>query len=95
MSSQEEETSYQNQLVQEKFDLQDPSQGINYDEAELLTASIVPEEVETTEIDHTAQVTTIIFNSTISKPVSIIDRKYFFTKGQRKNNVKKVETGPE
>ena len=65
MSSQEEDTSYQNQLVQENFDLQDPSQGMNYDECELLTVSIVPEEVEVTEVDHTAQVTTITFDSTI------------------------------
>ena len=84
MSSQEEETSYQNQLVQEKFDLQDPSQGMNYDESELLMASIVPEEVETTEVDYTAQVTTITFDSTISKSVSIIDRECFFYKRSTK-----------
>ena len=52
MSSQEEETSYQNQVVQDFFDQQDPSQGMNYDEAELLTATIVPREVEATEVDH-------------------------------------------
>ena len=80
MSSQEEETSYQNQLVQEKIDQQNPSQGMNYDEAELLTATIVPEEVEATEVDHTAQITKITFDSVISKPVSIIYREYFFYK---------------
>ena len=78
MSSQEEETSYQNQLVQEKINLHDPSQGMNFDEVELLTASILPEEVEATEVDHIAQVTTITFDSTIRKPVSIIDREYIF-----------------
>ena len=80
MSSQEEETSYQNQIGQEKIDLEDPSQGVNQDESELLTASIVSEEVEATEADHTEQVTTITFDSTISKPVSIIDREYFLQK---------------
>ena len=95
MSSQEEETSYQNQLIQEKIDQQDPSQGMNYNEAELLTVTIVPGEVEVTKVDHTAQITTITFDSVISKPVSIIDREYFFTKGQRTNNVRKVEIGPE
>ena len=83
MSSQEEETSYQNQVVQDFFDQQDPSKGMNYDEAELLTPSIVPGEVEATEDDHEAQITTITFDSAvIEKPVSIIDREYCFTKGQ-------------
>ena len=68
---------------------------MNYDGCDLLTASFVPEEVEATEVNHTAQVTTITFDSTISKPVSIIDRECFFTKGQRNNNVRKVEIGPE
>ena len=75
MSSQLEETTYQKKVAQETFDQQDPSQGMNYDEAELLTATIVPEEVEATEVDHTAQITKITFDSVISKPVSIIYRE--------------------
>ena len=86
MSSQEEEMSYQ---------LQMSSQGLDYDASDLVTKEIVPTEVEATEVDHTAQITTITFDSVISKPVSIIDREYFFTKGQRNNNVRKVEIGPE
>ena len=95
MSSQEEETSYQNQIGQEKIDLQDPKQGINYDVSDFLTTSIVPEEMEAPEAEHSAQVTTITVDSTISKAVSIIDREYVFTKGQRNNNVRKAEIGPE
>ena len=96
MSSQLEETTYQNKVVQEFFDQQHPSPGVNYDEAELLTPTIVPEEVEATEDDHDAQITTIIFDSAvIEKPVSIIDREYFITKGQRINNVRRIEIGPE
>ena len=48
---------------------------MNYDECKLLTVSIVPEEVEVTEVDHTAQVTTITFDSTISKPVGSYDNR--------------------
>ena len=55
MSSQEEETLYQNQTGQEKFDRQESSQGIDYDLSDILTKSIVPEEVEATEIEHSAQ----------------------------------------
>ena len=96
MSSQLEETTYQNKVAQEFFDQQDPSQGVNYDEAELLTPTIVPGEVEAMEVDHEAQITTITFDSAvIEKPVSIIDREYFFTKGQRINNVRRIEIGPE
>ena len=96
MSSQLEETTYQNKVAQEIFDQQDPSQGVNYDEAELLTPTIVPGEVGTTEVEHEAQITTITFDSAvIEKPVSIIDREYFITKGQRINNVRRIEIGQE
>ena len=98
MSSQLEETTYQKKVAQETFDLQDPSQGVNYDVAELLTPSIVPGEVEATEDDHEAQITTITFDSAVAvieKPVCIIDRAYFVTKGQRINNARKIEIGQE
>ena len=42
MSSQLEETTYQNKVAQEFFDQQDPSQGVDYDAADLLTPTIVP-----------------------------------------------------
>ena len=94
MSSRLEETTYQNKVAQEFFDQQDPSQGVDYDEADLLTPTIVPGEVEATEDDHEAQVTTITFDSAvIEKPVRIIDREYFVTKSQRINNVRKIEIG--
>ena len=96
MSSQLEETTYQKKVAQETFDQQDPSQGMNYDEAELLTPSIVPGEVEATEDDHEAKVTTITFDSAVNeKPVCIIDRAYFVTKNQRINNARKIEIGQE
>ena len=51
---------------------------MNYDEADILTASIVPKEVEAAEVEHSAHVKTITVDLTIIKPVSIIDREYFF-----------------
>ena len=51
--------------------------------------------METAEVEHSAQVITITVDSIIIKPVSIIDREYVFTKGQRNNNVRKAEIGPE
>ena len=79
MLFQEEETSYQNQIGQENFDRQESSQGIDYDVSDLLMKAIAPEEGETTESKHSAQVTIITVDSTISKPAIIIDREYFYT----------------
>ena len=47
------------------------------------------------EAEHSAQVTSITVDSTISKPAIIIDREYFYTKRQRNNNKRKDEIGPE
>ena len=87
--------SYQNQIGQEKFDSQDPSQGINYDISDLSTKAIVPDVVDEPEAEHSAQVTIITVDSAINKLVIIIDREYVFTKIQRNNNVRKAEIGPE
>ena len=70
MSSQEEEMSYQ---------LQMSSQGLDYDASDLVTKEIVPTEMEVTEVEHSAQVTTITVDS-ITNPAIIIDREYFYTK---------------
>ena len=86
MSSQEEETSYQ---------LQMSSQGLDYDASDPVTKEIVPTEVEATELEHSAQVTTIIVYSIITNPTIIIDREYFYTKNQKHNNKRKAEIGPE
>ena len=42
-----------------------------------------------------AQVTTITVYSTIIKPAIMIAREYFYTKGQRNNNKRKVKIRPE
>ena len=70
MSSQEEEMSYQLQML---------SQGLDYDASDLVTKDIVPTEVEATEVEHSAQVPTITVDS-ITNPAIIIDREYFYTK---------------
>ena len=96
MSSQLEETTYQNNVATEIFDEEDPSQGVDYNAADLLTPTIVPGEVNATEDEHEAQVTTITFDSAvIEKQVRIIDREYFVTKKQRTNNLRKTEIGQE
>jgi len=96
MSSQLEETTYQNNVAKEIFDEEDPSQGVDYNAADLLTPTIVPGEVNATEDEHEAQVTTITFDSAvIEKQVRIIDREYFVTKSQRINTVRKTEIGQE
>ena len=70
MPSKEEEMSYQ---------LQMSSQGLDYDASDQATKEIVPTEVEATEVEHLAQVTTITVDS-ITNPAIIIDREYFYTK---------------
>ena len=96
MSSQLEETIYQNNVAKEIFVEEDPSQGVDYNAADLLTPTIVPGEVNATEDEHEAQVTTITFDSAvIEKPVRIIDREYFVTKSQRINTLRKTEIGQE
>ena len=96
MSSQLEETIYQNNIAQEIFVEEDPSQGVDYNAADLLTPTIVPGEVNATEDEHEAQVTTITFDSSvIEKQVRYIDREYFVTKRQRLNNLRKTEIGQE
>ena len=95
MSFQEEETSYQNQICQEKFDRQRLSQGLDSDVSNLLTKVIVPGEVKATEAEHSATVTTITADATIIKPAIIINRKYVYTIDQRNNNKRKAEIGPE
>ena len=96
MSSQLEETIYQNNIAQEIFVEEDPSQGVDYNAADLLTPTIVPGEVNATEDEHEAQVTTITFDSAvIEKQVRYIDREYFVTKRQRLNNLRKTEIGQE
>jgi len=96
MSSQLEETIYQNNVAKEIFDEENPSQGVDYNAADLLTPTIVPGEVNATEDEHEAQVTTITFDSAvIEKQVRIIDREYFVTKSQRINTLRKTEIGQE
>ena len=96
MSSQLEETIYQNNVAKEIFVEEDPSQGVDYNAADLLTPTIVPGEVNATEDEHEAQVTTITFDSAvIEKQVRIIDREYFVTKSQRVNDLRKTEIGQE
>ena len=70
------------------------SQGLDYDASDLLTKEIVPTEVEATEVEHSAQVTTITVDS-ITNPAIIIDREYFYTSLQKNNNKRKAEIGPE
>ena len=96
MSSQLEETIYQNNVAKEIFVEEHPSQGVDYNAADLLTPTIVPGEVNATEDEHEAQVTTITFDSAvIEKQVRIIDREYFVTKSQRINTLRKTEIGQE
>ena len=96
MSSQLEETIYQNNVAKENFVEENPSQPVDYNAADLLTPTIVPGEVNATEDEHEAQVTTITFDSAvIEKPVRIIDREYFVTKSQRVNDLRKTEIGQE
>ena len=51
--------------------------------------------MEVTDAEYSAQITTITVDSTLRKPAIIIDREYFYTKGQRNNNKRKANIEPE
>ena len=95
MTYQQEKNTHQKQIQEDENDHQRSSHEIDYDVSQILLEEVVPEDVDTTDADYLAHLTTITFDESINKPKVTIDKECVYTRDQRVNEMRKTEIGVE